>query len=219
VQRRITLLDEPYYSAMLRVRDAFVDEELPLCLVGGGAVQVWVASLRTGEGARRTQLSEEPVLRTALRKTRDLDFATRTDAATMLRVLNEIASHSGEAHVLGPRALRLGPVSLAFTIEPGDLSGMSEFYDVFLESVHELRLRRGPQVDEVPTIGLEQLIATKLKRRGDKAKDLIDVGELLASLSEAGRHLAIEDVRGLLRGGTEAIALLEELVFRTRESR
>jgi hypothetical protein len=217
VQRRFTLLDEPYYSAMLRVRDAFVDEELPLCLVGGGAVQVWVASLRTGEGARR--LSEEPVLRTALRKTRDLDFATRTDAATMLRVLNEIAAHSGEAHVLGPRALRLGAVSLAFTISPGDLSGMSEFYDVFLESVHELRLRRGPQVDEVPTIGLEQLIATKLTRRGDKAKDLIDVGELLASLSEAGRNLEIEDVRGLLRGGTEAIALLEELVFRTRESR
>lgn len=208
--RRFNLLDGAYYAALLRASEAFEEHEIPFCLVGGGAAQAWIASLRTGAGERK--LSDEPVLATALRKTRDLDFATRTDAATMLRVLNDLAAEArGPAHVLGPRSLRLGQVSISVTLEPNDLSGMAGLYDVFLSSARPLTLRRGASLDEVPTIGLAELIATKLTRRGDKAKDLLDVGQLMAALTEAGKALDFARVRELVGADLEALVLLDEL--------
>ncbi len=171
----------------------------------------------TGIWARRRDLDDRLLLQavTALRKTRDLDFATRADAGTMLLVLNEVAaSAGGPAHVLGPRSMRLGPVSVSCTIEPGDLSGMKELYDRLLDSRRSLRLRRGAQADEVPTIGLPELVATKLTRRGDKAKDILDVTQLLAALADTGRHLKIERVRELIGERPDALNLLDELARR-----
>ena len=121
---RFTLLDDPYFSALRRVVAAFHEAGIPFCLVGGGAVQAWIATLRTREGG--ISLSEEPVLVTALRKTRDLDFATRSDEATALELLNQIAADGPGTHVSGPRSARLGPVSVALTLHPDDLSGMTE---------------------------------------------------------------------------------------------
>ena len=214
--QRFTLLDETYYDALCRVVDALEREGIPFCLVGGGAAQAWIASLRTGEGTRR--LSDEPTLAGALRKTRDLDFSTRVGEAEMLVILNGLAALHGEgAHVLGPRALRLGGVSLSFTLEPADLSGMAILYDVFLASRTTLRLRRSRKVDEVPTIGLEALLATKLTRRGDKAKDVLDLTELLASARDAHRAVDLAMVRRLVEGQPEALSLPEEIAERIEE--
>lgn len=214
--RRFTLLDEVYYDALRQVTGALEREGLPFCLVGGGAAQAWIASLRTEGGARR--LAEERVLETALRKTRDLDFATRADLARMTALLNSLAASTGAgAHVVGPRALRLGPVSVSLTLGPGDLSGMADLYDRFLASRTVLRLRRGNTVDEVPTIGIEALVATKLTRRGDKAKDILDVVELLAAARDAGRHVDLTAMRGFVGDRPEALSLLEEAERRTRE--
>ncbi len=94
VARRFTLLDDEYFDALLRVCQVLNREAFPFALVGGGAVQAWVAALHTGEGSRR--LSEEPILETALRKTRDLDFATRAEPGTMTAVLNGLASDFGD---------------------------------------------------------------------------------------------------------------------------
>jgi hypothetical protein len=210
------LLDDPYYEAMLRVGDALADSELAFCLVGGGAAQVWIASMRTGSGERR--ISEESVLQTALRKTRDLDFATRADSATMLQILNQLAASSGHgAHVLGPRALRLGPVAVSFTLEPADLSGMANLYDQFLASRRLVQLRRGSQPDAVPTIGLPELLATKLTRRGDKAKDLVDVTQLIAAADDAGQTLDLDAVRTLVSDREDALGLLDAMIGRTLE--
>jgi hypothetical protein len=212
--RRFTLLDEPYYSALVRVTRALAESGLPFCLVGGGAAQAWIAHLRTGGGAQR--LSEQPALESALRATRDLDFATRTDAGTMLRTLNELAVASGAgSHVLSPHALRLGLVSIAFTIEPDDLAGMADQYDRFLESRGPLRLRRGEQGDEIPTIGLAELVATKLSRRGDKAKDILDVAQIVEALADAGLALDLDRVRALVAGRPEALVLLDEISRRS----
>ena len=214
--QRFTLLDDAYYDALRRVVEALEHEGLPYCLVGGGAAQAWIASLRTGAGARR--LSDEPTLSGSLRKTRDLDFSTRVGEPEMLAILNRLAAlHGDRAHVMGPRVLRLGGVSLSFTLEPADLSGMASLYDVFLASRTMVRLRRGRVVDEVPTIGLEALLATKLTRRGDKAKDVLDVTELLASARDADRAVDLDVVRGLVQGQTEAITLLDEIAERIQE--
>lgn len=208
--RRYTLLDDIYYEAICRVKEALERERLPVCLVGGGAAQAWIASLRTGDGERK--LSDEPILRTALRKTRDADFATRADPAAMVTLLNQLAASLGPGtHVLGPRTIRLGPVAVSLTLGPDDLSGMAHHYDAFLDSRAVLRLRRGSAVDELPTIGLEQLVATKLTRRGDKAKDLLDVTNLVAALSEAKRSLDVRAVRRFVRDDAAALSLLEEI--------
>ena len=136
--RRFTLLDDAYYEALVRVSEALTDAGLPFALVGGGAAQAWIANLRTGGGQRR--FSDEPVLRSALRSTRDLDFSLPAQPFEALAVLNELAAATGAgAHVLGPRAMRLGPVALSFTLGPEDLSGMSEQYDELLESRSSLR--------------------------------------------------------------------------------
>jgi len=130
----------------------------------------------------------------------------------MLVMLDALAAaHGPGAHVLGPRALRLGPVSVAFTLGPADLAGMSDRYDDFLASRTPVRLRRGASADEIPAIGVEALLATKLTRRGDKAKDLFDVTQLLAALADAGRSVDLEKVRRLVAGDAQALALLEEI--------
>lgn len=208
--RRFTLLDDVYYEALLAVADALAREGLPFCLVGGGASQAWIAALRTGQGARR--LDDEPLLGTALRKTRDLDFATRAAPDEMLRILNVLASAGAGGHVLGPRTLRLGPVSVSLTLGPAELSGMEALYDSFLASRTALRLRRGSGTDEVPAIGLEGLLVTKLTRRGDKAKDLFDLAQILTAARDVGRWPDLEAVRATLAGRSEALALLAEIV-------
>jgi hypothetical protein len=89
----------------------------------------------------------------------------------LLAVLNGLASDVGAgAHVLGPRALRLGPVSIALTAGPDDLSGMSDVYDALLASRTALAMRRGAALEEIPTIGLAALVATKLTRKGDRPR-------------------------------------------------
>ncbi|MBN2497480.1 MAG: nucleotidyl transferase AbiEii/AbiGii toxin family protein [Deltaproteobacteria bacterium] len=207
---RFTLLDEPYYRALCLVSEVLQRAGLDFCLVGGGAAQAWIASLRTDSGAR--SLAEEPRLRSALRKTRDLDFATRVDPAEMLPVLNELAAETGrDAHVLGARAMRLGPVAVSLTLGPEDLSGMSELYDDFLESRAPIRLRREARVDELPTIGLPELLATKLTRRGDKAKDILDVTQLLAALHDAWQTADLERLRRLVAQRPDALQLLAEI--------
>ena len=75
---------------------------------------------------------------------------------------------------------------------------MSDRYDDFLASRTPVRLRRGASADEIPAIGVEALLATKLTRRGDKAKDLFDVTQLLAALADAGRSVDLEKVRRLV---------------------
>lgn len=205
-----------YFDALARVANALRGTGAPFCLVGGGAVQAWIATLRTDEGQR--SLSNEPLLESALRKTRDLDFATRSGEADMTRLLNSIAAESSAgAHVLGPRSLRIGPVAVSLTLGPDDLSGMSELYDRFLESRTPVRLKRASRVEEFPAIGLEELIATKITRRGDKAKDLVDVGQLLAALRAAGRSPDFAGVRLLVDSRPDAVRWLEELEEAWRE--
>ena len=215
VARRFSLLDREYFEALVTVNDHLAGEGMSACLVGGGAAQAWIANLRTGGGAQR--LSDEPMLKNVLRKTRDLDFATRADPAAMLRALNGLAATTGGATVLGPRAVRLGPISVAFTLGPEDLAGMADYYDRFLESGGILRLRRGTRIEEVPTIGIEELLVTKLTRRGDKAKDILDLVQLFAAARDAGRALNLRAVRGLLADRPDALGLLDELEERQRE--
>lgn len=208
--RRFTLLDTAYFDALVDVVVAFERAELPLALVGGGASQAWIASLRTEGGARR--LSDEASLRSALRRTRDLDFATRTDEPRALTILNDLAHGArGSAHVLGPRALRLGDVSIALTIQPSDLSGMAALYDVFLDGRSTIRLRAGAVTTAVPVVSLPHLFVTKLTRRGDKAKDLLDVTELWAAAESAGAAVDVSAVRRMLQDRPDALALLDEL--------
>jgi hypothetical protein len=52
VPRRFTLLDHVYFDALFRVTEVLAAEGLPFALVGGGAVQAWIASLRTGDVAQ-----------------------------------------------------------------------------------------------------------------------------------------------------------------------
>lgn len=213
---RFTLLDDVYLSALRRVVEAFGVAGIPVCLVGGGAAQAWIATLRTGEGT--LDLSAEPILESALRETQDLDFATRCDESAALRLLNDLALRNPGTHVLGPRSARLGPVSVSLTLQPNDLSGMASLYDRFLESRTVVRLREKNRTDDVPTIALEELLVTKVTRRGDKAKDLVDVAQLLEALKAAGKALDFGAIRSMLAGRDEALLVMDEIERQWRES-
>lgn len=215
---RFTLLDDVYYDAILRVSEALAEHGVRSCLVGGGASQVWIASLASGAGERR--IATEPALGLMLRATRDADFSLRCEPEQSLVVLNELAgAHRGEglAHVIGPRAMRLGPVQVSLTLGPDDLTGMAERYDRFLSSREPVHLRRGRDVDAIPVIGLEALLATKLTRRGDKSKDLLDAGNLVAAARRAGRPVDLALVSEHLGGDEAAEALLAGLLRHEEE--
>lgn len=215
---RFTLLDDAYYDAILRVTQALAEHEVRACLVGGGASQLWIASLVSGAGERR--VANEPALAVMLRATRDADFSLRCDAAQALALLNELASEhrgGGAAHVLGPRAMRLGPVQVSLTLGPEDLTGMADRYDWFLDSQETVRVRRGREPDAVPVIGLEALIATKLTRRGDKSKDLVDAGNLVAAARRAGRPVDPTIVASYLGEDAAAEAMLAALLRHEEE--
>ena len=113
--------------------------------------------------------------------------------------------------MLGPRAMRLGPVSISLTLGPLDLSGMSDLYDTFLEQRRTIGLRAGNTVARVPTIDLAHLLVTKVTRRGDKAKDLLDVNEILGALRDAGQQVDLANVRLLVQGDAEARALIDQM--------
>ncbi len=215
---RFTLLDDAYYDAILRVTEALAEHGVRACLVGGGASQVWIASLLSGAGERR--VASEPALAVMLRATRDADFSLRCAPEQSVLLLNELASEfrgPGAAHVLGPRAMRLGPVQVSLTLGPEDLTGRADRYDRLLDSRQTVRVRRGREPDAVPVIGLEALIATKLTRRGDKSKDLVDVGNLLAAAGRAGRPVDAAIVTGYLGDDAAAEAMLAALLRREEE--
>jgi hypothetical protein len=115
--------------------------------------------------------------------------------------------------------MRLGPIALSFTLGPEDLSGMSEQYDELLESRSSVRLRRGTLPHDFPVIGLAELIATKLTRRGDKAKDLIDVEQLVAALRDVGRTVDLAPARRLVARDVAARELLDDLAQRLEGGR
>ena len=60
---------------------------------------------------------------------------------------------------------------------------------------------------------------TKLTRRGDKAKDVLDVTQLLAAVRDAGGGLELGEVRRLLAGRAEALSLLDDIDRALEEER
>ena len=72
-------------------------------------------------------------------------------------------------------------------------------------------LRAGNTVARVPTIDLAHLLVTKVTWRGDKAKDLLDVNEILGALRDAGQQVDLANVRLLVQGDAEARALIDQM--------
>jgi hypothetical protein len=64
---------------------------------------------------------------------------------------------------------------------------------------------------DVPVIAMSHLLVTKLTRRGDKSKDLLDVYELLQAARVEGVAPDLTTVRTLVAHRPDALALLDEI--------
>ena len=181
---------------------------LDYCIVGGAAAQIWNASLLTGNG--KVSLDRQPELAFRLRTTRDIDVSTESDPSDMLQILNGWAS-LGKApiSVLSPRAIKLREILINITLEPADVTGFVERYHQILANSSPLQLRKGNRLLSVRVEALEDLMATKLTRKGNQAKDLVDLDNLLTSLREARRTADLASLRSWLREDSGALALLE----------
>lgn len=89
---------------------------------------------------------------------------------------------------------------------------MADRYDLFLDSREIVRVRSGRSADVIPVIGLDALLATELSRRGDKAKDLVDVGNLLAAARSAERSVDESAVRRYLGGDPGALQVWADII-------
>lgn len=209
---KFNLLNPAYWEALVDVVDLLESQEIPYAVVGGAAAQIWICSLLSGNGLSSIDGSADIPLR--LRTTRDVDLSTRAEAAHVLEALNRLAATARPPiTVLSPRAARVRQVLVNLTLEPMDVSGFSMHYDAFLERAQRITLRRGAEHLTARVISLPDLLATKLSRRGNQAKDLLDVDALCLSLLEARQTVPARNVRAILETATDE-ALMDDYMSR-----
>lgn len=211
---KFNLLDPAYWEALCDAVEGLERAGIDCVVVGGSAVQVWMAVLYTSSG--ELSITDVSELEYMLRSTRDVDLSARAKPEEALSAWNRLAATARPpAEVLSPRAARLRKISLNLTLEPQDVTGFAELYDVILERATRVQLRRQNRWLYLKVASLEDLFGTKLTRKGNQAKDLVDLDNLCASLSSAGQKVQLAPVREYL--DEQGLALLNAQVERYPE--
>lgn len=194
---KFNLLDQPYWDALADVSEGLRTQGIDYAVVGGAAAQIWIAVLQTRRGL--DSVTDAPDLQFLLRETRDIDLSTRAPSGDLLAALNRVAATSRPpVDVLSVRALRMRGVFVNLTLEPSDVSGFQDKYDKILERAVEVRLRRQNQVLHLRVESLEDLFGTKLTRKSNQAKDLLDLDRLGACLLDSGQKVSLAIVQEFL---------------------
>gem|GEM_PF-4059925 len=199
-QNVYTITDDIFMDALEIISENFNDA--PYAIVGGGAVQVYTASVAVRHSSLNS-IKEINGLSFILRKTGDIDMAFRYDAAELVKKFNGIISRSGSPytfHCFTKRFViqdRIRQFNLNYQTEPEDLKGISEYYNDIIATAVTVGLPFKNSVMQLRIAKPEYLIASKLTRI--KPKDQVDISMILKAAELDGYPFDSEEVRAILK--------------------
>ncbi|MEZ4529093.1 MAG: hypothetical protein R2941_24540 [Desulfobacterales bacterium] len=199
-QNVYTITDDIFMDALEIISENFNDA--PYAIVGGGAVQVYTASVAVRHSSLNS-IKEINGLSFILRKTGDIDMAFRYDSAELVKKFNAIISQSGRSytfHCFTKRFViqdRIRRFNLNWQTEPEDLKGISEYYNDIIATAVTVGLPFKNSVMQLRIAKPEYLIASKLTRI--KPKDQVDISMILKAAELDDYPFDSEEVRAILK--------------------
>jgi len=199
-QNAYTIVDEIFMDTLSTIYQYFKD--IPYAIVGGGAVQIYTASVIAKENHVNT-VKNIHNLSFMLRRTGDIDLSFQYDPIELTKTFNLIIEHASgnyQFHSFYKRfVIQQGQrrLNLNYQTEDSDLKGISPYYNDIIRTAITINLLHKNEEIGIKIAKPEYLIASKLTRI--KPKDQIDIVMLLNAMEKDGYPFDSEDVRAILK--------------------
>ncbi len=199
-QNAYTIVDEIFMDTLNIISQYFKD--IPYAIVGGGAVQIYVASVAAKEN-HANSIRDIQNLSFMLRRTGDIDLSFQYDLTELTKTFNLIIKDiSGyyRFHSFDKRfVIQQGHqrLNLNYQTEHSDLKGISPYYDDIIQTAITVDLPYKSRDIGIKIATPEYLIASKLTRI--KPKDQADIVILLKAMEKDGYPFDSEEVRAILK--------------------
>jgi len=199
-QNVYTIQDDLFLDALKIISDHF--GEIPYAIVGGGAVQIYVASIAVRQAQLRS-VKDINGLALILRRTGDIDLSFHSELTPLLQKFNLIiaeATGGYSFHNFAKRfVLQAGSrrFNLNYQTEPEDLKGIPAYYYDIITSALTIELPYQNTVIPLKIARPEYLIVSKLTRI--KPKDQVDIVLLLNAMEADGYPFDSEEIRSILK--------------------
>ncbi len=213
-QNAYTIQDEIFLDALELIHANF--DKIPYAIVGGGAVQVYSASV-TIKTTGLASVGEINGLSLILRKTGVIDLSFNQDSAQLSKHFNLIMERSTGVYtfhnfikrfVIQQERLRF---NLNYQTKPDDLKGIASYYYNIINTAIPIELPYKNKTLSLKIARPEYLIISKLTRA--KPKDQLDIMLLLKTMQADHYPFDSEEVRSVLKAvnQSEKYDLLVEL--------
>jgi hypothetical protein len=199
-QNAYTIKDDIFLEALRILHEHFQD--VPYAIVGGGAVQVYVASTTIRE-TRLKSVKELNGLSIMLRKTGDVDLSFHVDEIELIRNFNHVIAQAAGKYTFHSFAKRFvvqdgsQRFNLNYQTEPDDLKGIPAYYYDIIQTAIPVELPYKNDTLRLKLARPEYLIVSKLTRI--KQKDQFDITLLLRSMELNEYPFDSEEVRSILK--------------------
>ena len=214
-QNAYTIQDDIFLDALTLIADHF--QGIPYAIVGGAAVQAYVASvaIKTGQAESVKALNGFSFI---LRRTGDIDVSFDDDPVALVNTFNLIVAQAAppySLHSFPKRFVMQGGarrMNINYQIEPTDLKGIPAYYHDIIHTAITVMLPHQSRQLSLKLAKPEYLIASKLTRV--KPKDQIDIMLLLKAMESDQYPFDAEEVRSILKSVDkgELYDLLAELM-------
>lgn len=198
-QNVYTIKDDMFMDALKIIHDHFYD--VPYAIVGGGAVQVYVASVAVKE-AQLSSVKDINGLSFILRRTGAINLSFHCDFTELTKKFNLIiAETSGYTfHSFTKRfVIQAGRrrFNLNYQTDPEDLKGIPAYYYDIINSAITIEIPYQNMLMPLKIARPEYLIVSKLTRV--KPKDQVDIVLLLNAMESDDYPFDSEEVRSILK--------------------
>jgi len=181
--------------------------DIPYAIVGGGAVQVYVASVAVKNG-QLNSVREIQGLPFILGKTGNIDLAFQYEDTELVKKFNLIIADTAgnyrfhnftKRFVIQHKTQRF---NLNYQTEPEDLKGISSYYEDIIATALSVELPYKADRLQLKIARPEYLIASKLTR--GRPKDQVDISLILKSAEMDDYPFDSEEVRSILKSVDKA---------------
>ncbi|MCP4351392.1 MAG: hypothetical protein GY795_38490 [Desulfobacterales bacterium] len=199
-QNAYTIKDEIFLDALEIIHNNF--NEIPYAIVGGGAVQVYAASVSI-KNAGLKSVKDINGLSLILRRTGDIDLSFNYDVAKLTEKLNFIIEKCSGVYTFHNFAKRFviqdknRRFNLNYQTEPEDMKGIPSYYHDIIHTSIAVDLPYKNKNLHIRIARPEYLVISKLTRI--KPKDQVDILLLLKASEMDNYPFDTEEVRSVLK--------------------
>jgi len=214
-QNAYIITDDIFMDSLNIICKYFSD--IPYAIVGGGAVQIYVAyaAIKNGQFGSIKEINGLPFI---LRKTGDIDISFYYDFTEIVKKFNLIIANAAGSYRFHSFTKRFviqhknKQFNLNYQTEPDDLKEIPTYYEDIIHTAISLEL---PYKDEILKLKIakpEYLVVSKLTR--SRPKDQVDISLILKSAEMDDYSFDSEEVRSILKsvGKGEDYDILMELM-------